>query len=148
MMNFNQRRILFFRAICELVRQAAEKGIALLPFAYYRTMEEELKNFQEGKSLIDPTRRPTRHMLWLAIDFVIIKDGKAVWDRIPEYEILGQIWESLGGRWGGNWKGTPFDDIFHFEYSDKMEALYVNGNNWPGTSTDSGSDSGPKKVGG
>jgi len=141
-MNFNQKRILFFRAIGELVRRAAGKGIELLPFAYYRSLEEELKNFQEGKSLIDPTKRPTRHMVWLALDGVIIKDGKAVWDRIPEYEILGEIWESLGGRWGGRW--PSLGDVFHFEYSDKMEVLYGNRNNRPDPSTGPGPASDPK----
>lgn len=145
-MNFNQKRILFFRAIGELVRQAAEKGMELLPFAYYRTMEEELKNFNEHKSQIDPTKKPTKHMLWLAMDFVIIKLGLAVWDRIPEYEILGEIWESLGGRWGGS--GVTLNDPYHFEYSDKMEVLYGKGNNWPYPSVDPGPDSGPNKVGG
>jgi len=146
MMNFNQRRILFFRAIGELVRRAAEKGIELMPFGFNHTLEEDLKYFQEGKSLIDPTKKATKHMLWLAMDFIIIKDGKAVWDRIPEYEILGQIWENLGGRWGGRW--ASLNDIFHYEYSDKMEVLYVHGNNWPYSSVDPGSDSGPEKVGG
>jgi hypothetical protein len=142
MMNFNQTRILFFRAICELVRRAAEKGIELMPFRFYATLEEELKNFMGGKSQIDPTKRPTKHMLWLAIDFVIIKLGLAVWDRIPEYEILGEIWESLGGKWGGRW--VTLNDPFHFEYSDIMEVLYGNGNNWPYPSTGPGAASDPK----
>lgn len=145
-MNFNQKRVLFFRAIGELVRRAAEKGIELMPFGFYHSLEQDLKLFQEGKSQIDPTKKATNHMIWLAMDFVIIKLNKAVWDRIPEYEILGQIWESIGGRWGGRW--TSLDDIYHYEYSDKMEALYVNGNNWPYSSTGPGPDSGPEKVGG
>jgi hypothetical protein len=145
-MNFNQKRILFFRAIGELVRRAAEKGIELMPFGFHHTLEEDLKYFQEGKSRIDPTKKPTKHMLWLAMDMVIIKDGFAAWDRIPEYEILGEIWESLGGRWGGRW--ASLGDIYHYEYSDKMEALYVNGNNWPYPSVDPGPDSSPNKVGG
>lgn len=145
-MNFNQKRILFFRAICELVRRAAEKGIELMPFRFYATLEEELKNFNDHKSLIDPTEKPTKHMPWLAMDFVIIKLGLVVWERIPEYETLGEIWESLGGRWGGSW--ITLNDPYHFEYSDKMEALYGNGNNWPYSSTGPGPTSDPEKVGG
>ena len=52
---------------------------------------------------------------------MIVKDGKLIWNRIPEYEILGRYGQDEGLRWGGDWDGDeerdPNDfDIYHFEY--------------------------------
>lgn len=108
-----EKRIEFFRKIAMLVVWASVKGIKLLPFSFYRTEEEQKKLFDEGKSKCDGYKIKSKHQQWLAIDFVIIKNGVPIWDYDQDYEILGKIWKSLGGKWGGDFRGLQ--DVFHFE---------------------------------
>ena len=114
------KRIEFFHRIALLVLYANLKGIRLLPFRFYSTAEEQNKLFKEKKSNCDGYKKRSRHQQWRAIDFVIIDEkGNSIWKHIPEYDALGETWESLDGIWGGRWfkEGkTKFDDVFHFEY--------------------------------
>jgi hypothetical protein len=47
------------------------------------------------------------------VDILVIRDGADVWSHAPAYDRLGEIWESLGGKWGGSFKSL--DDIYHLE---------------------------------
>lgn len=87
---------------------------------FIRTAENQNKRFKEGKSLCDGYKKISYHQKARAIDLVIIdKVGNPIWEHVKEYDILGEIWKSLGGRWGGDWfkEGkTKFNDVYHFEY--------------------------------
>jgi len=109
----NEKRIRFFQMIGQLTVQAKAAGIAIMPTAFYRTAEQQAKLFAEGKSRCDGVIKKSKHQSWLAMDFVIMRDGGPVWQDVPEYETLGGIWNELGGIWGGYW--MEFKDIFHFE---------------------------------
>jgi hypothetical protein len=109
-----QARFEFLTA--KLVLQAALEDIKLICFRFISTLAEDLAFFEQGKSEIDPRDRPTMHMLRLAKDFAIIRDGNFVWTRTLEYERMGTIAESIGLRWGGRWKSLG--DIFHVEYQE------------------------------
>jgi hypothetical protein len=111
-------RVRFFLKIAQFISAAEELSIDVMPFAFYRTLAEELENFRKGTSEIDPRIKQTMHMKWLAMDFVIVRNGELVWNRDADYEKLGGLWKSLGGRWGGDWKSL--NDIYHFEYKDGM----------------------------
>ena len=115
-MTGTEKRIYFFRKISQLIEMAFIEDIQLMPFRFYATYEEEKKYFLEGKSHIDPDNHPTKHQLWLAMDFVIIEDGIPIWTRNAKYEWLGKTWKELTvgqGRWGGDW--TSLNDVYHFE---------------------------------
>ena len=117
--NLTEQRIKFFQEISMLAIWASVKGINLLPFRFYSTAEEQAKLFKEGKSNCDGTKKTSNHQTWTAMDIVIIdKEGQPAWNPIREYDVLGEIWESLGGTWGGHWfrdGKTSFNDVFHFE---------------------------------
>ena len=59
-----------------------------------------------------------------AFDFVIMNRAKAIWspkvdtnrDKIPDYEQVGKIAESLGWVWGGRWKKK---DLPHIQLGSK-----------------------------
>ncbi len=100
----------------KLVIECALQGVVLICYRFISTLAEDLAHFKAGRSDIDPRITPTKHMLRLAKDYMVIKDGNVVWSRTPEYETLGAIAESLGLRWGGRFKSLQ--DIYHVEYRD------------------------------
>lgn len=94
------------------------KGYKLLCFTFYRSLADQLKEYDAKRS----RTKTGKHPFWLAIDLAIIDDlnGDLVidkdeirWSNDPRYEILGVFWESIGGTWGGHWK-DPHDQ-YHFE---------------------------------
>ena len=96
------------------------KGINFIVFDFHRTATRQNMRFREDKSLCDGFKIISYHQKWRAKDLVIIDaKGRLVWEHIPEYDILAEIWKGLKGRWGGDWfkEGkTTFDDCYHFEY--------------------------------
>jgi len=116
-MTQTDKRIEFFRKISKLIIMASIHEIKLLPTSFMRTAEEQKKLFDAEKSKCDGINLISNHQKGLAIDFVIVRDGKAIWTDDPEYKLLGQMWEEEGMTWGGNLKTFP--DIFHFEWKDQ-----------------------------
>jgi len=109
-----ESRIKFFLKIALfIIIVKITKDIDLLPFCFYRSPQEQKKRFDEKKSLCDGYKKKSKHQLRRAMDFVIVKDENLMWKRIPEYEILGKIWNSLGGIWGGDFR--EINDPYHFE---------------------------------
>lgn len=95
------------------------KAIKLICFTFYRSQEDQSKEFLAGRS-----RALTGlHTRWRAVDLAILDDAdddlivdkeEIRWSNEPRYEILGVFWESIGGTWGGRW--TDPKDPFHFEF--------------------------------
>ncbi len=90
------------------------KNIAFIVFRNACSAEEQNKLFKQGLSNLDGYIKISNHQKDTAKDLVIIDtEGKPIWEAIPEYEVLGKFFESLGGKWGGRWQ-SPFDP-YHFE---------------------------------
>lgn len=67
----------------------------------------------EARTVCTNTLR-SNHMSGRAVDFVPVKDGKLWWNAPKEvWEIMGEVGESCGLKWGGRWKDFP--DSPHFE---------------------------------
>lgn len=107
------KRVKFFQNIALMVVQLKNEGIEFMPFYFYRTIEEQIELVKEGKSQI----LNSKHLSWLAIDMVLVKEGKLEWNDSPEYQRAGDVWESLDGIWGGRW--TSLKDIYHFELKNE-----------------------------
>ncbi len=84
----------------------------MMPICFYRTMEEQRILLRQGKS----KTLASKHLRWLAIDLLLIKDGNPVWERTSEYNRAGHLWRTIDGIWGGDWKGL--EDIYHFEFKE------------------------------
>jgi len=55
----------------------------------------------------------SNHYIRLAIDLNLFKDGVYL-TKTEDHKPLGDFWESIGGRWGGQWK-----DGNHYEYHEE-----------------------------
>lgn len=118
-MTNTEKRSRFFHMMGKLIVFASDNNIKLVCFEYFRSTEKQKKMFAAGKSLCDGIKSKSKHFYRLAMDLVILKDGKFFWPYCEEYRLLGEFWESLGGTWGHRWyeQGkTKFDDIYHFQY--------------------------------
>ena len=67
----------------------------------------------EARTVCTNTLR-SNHMSGRAADFVPVKDGKLWWNAPKEvWEVMGEVGEACGLKWGGRWKDFP--DSPHFE---------------------------------
>jgi hypothetical protein len=117
----NTEKRLAFQKDCALLQAYAQaRGIQYLITAYYRTPEQQLTLFNEGKSRCDGFQKVSAHQKWLAMDLAILNpDGSVQWQRDKRYEDLGQYWkEQRKNVWGGDWPGL--NDIYHFEFRDAL----------------------------
>jgi hypothetical protein len=111
------KRTDFLYKIGKLLVFAEERGIPIICFTFHRTVKEQYDEFLAGRSNCDGTIKKSQHQKWLAMDFVIVDEqGNCVWEDVPEYRVLGEYWESLGGTWGGRWS-SPAGDVYHMELS-------------------------------
>jgi hypothetical protein len=117
-------RWIFLFNFGRLLLKAYELGIQVIAFTFYRSPEDQIKEFEAGRS----RKIDGLHQRWLAIDLAIVDDfdkdfvvdkDEIRWSNDPRYTTLGQYWESLGGVWGGRWKDPH--DIYHFEWSKEMK---------------------------
>jgi hypothetical protein len=115
--SMTEKQVRFERAVAKLILQCQIQDIDIICTRHISTLDEDLKYFLEGKSLIDPRVKPTMHMLRLAMDFAVIKDGQITWDA-ADYQRFGEIAESLGLRWGGLWASAGLNDCYHVEYQE------------------------------
>lgn len=113
-------RWVFLLNISRLFLKAQELGIQVIAFTFYRSPEDQAKEFAAGRSRTVNGYHP----LWLAIDLAVVNNlspdavvskDQIRWQQDPPYVTLGQYWETLGGVWGGRWKDPH--DIYHFEWA-------------------------------
>lgn len=109
-----QKQAIFALNLARLILRAHELDIYTAIAELYRTPERQAYLAKTGKSL---TLR-SKHLHGLAADLLIVEASTIILNDDPRYETLGQLWEALGGTWGGRWKALA--DIYHFELSDKM----------------------------
>jgi len=84
--------------------------------SWTRTIQQQLMLYKSGKS----KTMKSKHLLGLAVDFALFKDGKFLIDN-PLYNIMGMKWKAMGGVWGGDWS---FHDPYHFEYNERKRLEY------------------------
>ena len=105
-----------------------EKGIDVLVTRTYGTQEEQDELWERGRSKpgnkVTWTRR-SKHTERRAIDFTIVKDGKAMWDvkadinenDIADYTEVGQMAEEAGFQWGITINGKR-TDLCHIQWNN------------------------------
>jgi len=108
----------FLTAICACKETT---GITVTLGEVHRTDYQQAEYVRTGKS----KTHKSKHLKRLAIDLNLFINGKYITDG-NKYRFLGEIWESIGGRWGGRF-GVPLSkygiqtgwDAGHFEYKDQ-----------------------------
>ena len=93
-----------------------------------RTFSEQNALYAKGRTM--PGKKVTiakagqsYHNYGMAVDFTLIKDGKAIWergedfdgDKLPDWMEVVSIFKSYGWAWGGDFKSIK--DYPHFEKS-------------------------------
>lgn len=103
-----------------LIAFCKDKGIKVICFTFYRSPEQQAIEVEAGRSKVTHSK----HQDWLAMDFALwddldadgnVDNNEIRWSDDPRYTQMGEYWESLGGTWGGRWKKSGFNDIYHFE---------------------------------
>ena len=111
MKTLREKQYEFLVYVSKLIAFACSQNILLFVNEWYRTKERQEQLVKEGKSWT----MNSKHLEGLAVDLVVLKDGKASWD-CKDYEALGDYWVNhLGQTWGGNWQQK---DCIHFEYKE------------------------------
>jgi hypothetical protein len=113
-LTLREKQAIFAKYLAQLIINANLRGIKVFINELYRDALRQKQLYEQGKT---QTLR-SLHMYGLAADLIVLKDGKPVLDHVKEYDFLGELWESWGGRWGGRF--TSLGDIYHFEYTDRM----------------------------
>jgi peptidoglycan LD-endopeptidase CwlK len=113
-------RIAFFTKFSQFYIQAASGGIQLFVYWFNRTAAQQFELYQKGRTTpgkivtnCDGYKKISPHQRWRAIDAAIVNpDGKLNWDASAKYDLLGEMWKKLGGKWRG---GFSLGDQCHFE---------------------------------
>jgi len=97
-------------AVSELLGVAYQEGLDPVILSGYRSCEEQMQLYAQGRTAPGPkvTGVPgcrSWHTHGRAVDLYL-----GTWDTDP-YIPLGRYWQSIGGRWGGDW-----GDYGHFEW--------------------------------
>jgi peptidoglycan L-alanyl-D-glutamate endopeptidase CwlK len=124
----------------------ASAGIPLLISCTYRSPEEQEALYLQGREPLDVVNaarekvglylltsaenrivtkvRHSKHTDRKALDFVILKNGRATWDLkadvnadgAPDYEQAGRLAQEVGLVWGGDWNGNGVKDESFVDY--------------------------------
>jgi len=76
-----------------------------MPTWFHRTTRQQNELYQKGRGLFpdkkkivtycDGYKRRSKHQDWLAVDIVILVNGKIRWSH-PGYKLLGKYWTDRG----------------------------------------------------
>lgn len=100
----------FTQDVGRLIDFAGCNNIGLMFGHAWRSPQEQQRLLRAGKSKTSNSR----HLVRLAVDFVVVLDGKVSWE-FEDYKLLGEYWKSLSpdNVWGGDW--PTLRDAGHFE---------------------------------
>jgi len=92
-MTLRQKQSVFVLMVARLITEAYELGYEMTFGDAYATTGHKPRSL---------------HYERLAIDLNLFKDGKFL-DKTEDHRVLGELWESMGGAWGGR-----FNDGNHY----------------------------------
>lgn len=90
-----QKQSRFARMLPRLIDWAFANGYELTLGEAERTKAQAALNAKSGKGISE-----SLHTIRLAIDLHLFRDGVYL-DSTEAHRPLGELWESLGGTWGG-----------------------------------------------
>ena len=123
------------KAALKALAEAEKAGLDILITQGLRTYAEQDALYAQGRTkpgkIVTNARAGySYHNFGLAFDFVIIKNGKAVWDENhPDWKKFVAICKKHGFEWGGDWKS--FKDYPHFQMTGGLSLAQCRAK-WPG----------------
>lgn len=100
----------------ELRSKAENKGVSFIITCTYRSQVEQDSLYAQGRSIegrkVTWTKYST-HTDRRAFDVAVVVNSEVSWNP-DDYLLLGEIGESIGLEWGGNWKKK---DYCHFQFN-------------------------------
>ena len=109
-------------AVEALIKAAAAQGIELRVTETFRSQARQSQLYEQKKTQL---KSVGCHNYGVAADFVVIKDGQAVWDD-QAYFFLKDLAPAHGLIWGGNWGGPGAEsDPKTFHDWDHVESIPV-----------------------
>jgi len=119
-MSLSEKQRKFPMMVAELITEAYGAGYELTFGEAFRTEDQQRLYVSSGRS----RTMSSAHMKRLAVDFNLFRDGVYITDS-GLYRPLGEMWEAIGGRWGGRFGVAPADyqkktgwDSNHFEFME------------------------------
>ena len=123
-MKLSEKQAIFAKMVgdflCAIFACKEITGVTVTLGEVHRTEYQQRRYVKTGKS----KTYKSKHRQRLAIDLNMFINGKYVTDA-RKYRILGELWEKIGGRWGGrfgvalcNYNVEVGWDAGHFEYKD------------------------------
>jgi hypothetical protein len=102
--------------VTKFINESEKQGVKLRVTQGLRTIAEQNALYAQGrttsgKKVTNAKGGQSYHNYGLAFDVVIMRDGKAVWEVLPNN--IAKIATNLGFEWGGNW--NSFKDYPHFQ---------------------------------
>lgn len=115
-MTLREKQSLFVELVGKLIDHAYAEGYELTFGEAYRTPEQAALNSKNGIGI-----KNSLHMIRLAVDFNLFKDGKFL-EKTEDFTPLGEWWEKQSTdtytcSWGGRFKTNPDGNHFSFEHS-------------------------------
>jgi len=106
------------KATEELLAICEQKGIEMIITHGLRTIDEQNALYAKGRTAPGPIVTKAKggtsyHNYGLAIDYCLVKDGKAVWVVNEDWRAVASEAKKLGFEWGGDWKS--FRDYPHLQ---------------------------------
>lgn len=114
-----------------LIEESKKQGIDLLITSTYRDIESQNALYRIGRNIKGAGITKSRpmgnivtnasggqsfHNWRVAFDFVPIVAGKAMWNNIAMFKMVGAIGKSLGLEWAGDWQRMK--EMAHFQLTD------------------------------
>lgn len=124
-MTLREKHSILWKCISVVILEADKQGTPVCVLEWMRTPERQALLVSRGAS----KTMNSKHLQGLAIDIAFLEDiqDDGVINYPPDkYKVLGELWESMGGRWGGRFGDDPSTDKIegwdagHFEYQDGM----------------------------
>ena len=109
-MILSEKQQKFTVMIGRLIEWSEKNGYGLTFGEAYRTPEQAQLNAKSGKGIAN-----SLHTQRLAVDFNLFINGQYQTDSAA-YKPLGEVWESLGGAWGGRFS-RPDGNHFSLEHN-------------------------------
>ena len=119
-MTLRERQSRFWVMVARLIACAEASGTPIVVLEWMRSKETQAIMVARGSS----KTMNSNHLLGLAVDVCFIDDlmdDSVINYSREKYKLLGEFWETMGGRWGGRFGDNPATpqiegwDCGHFE---------------------------------